>query len=120
MTPADPRKHPDRKPWPWWKRILYWLYNFFFGPFLTKHEDGTITGAMTRWAVAAFTIAMVYRMVTITDALGWPDAFVVFFVLYALGIDDGIKRLAKRDPAKLVDAVTGMMGQGDDDSSRRR
>lgn len=112
--PTGARRTPRRK-WAWWERLLYWLYGFFVGPFLTRHEDGRVTGAMTRWAVAFFTGAMFYRLVSDPGrSLGWADAFTVFFILFALPIDGAMTRLAKRDPGRLVDAVAGMFGRGSD------
>jgi len=105
-------ERPARKEWSWPVRILFWLYNFFVGPFLTKLRDGTIMGSMTRWAVALFVAAEVYRLVQLPVGLAtWPEAFIAFCVLFALPIDGALSRLAERDPEAVVRAVTGMFGK---------
>ena len=63
----------------------------------------------TRWAVALFTLAEVWRL-TGSDIgrANWPEAFICFCILFALPIDGALSRA----PAvKVVDAVTGMFGK---------
>ena len=72
-----------RKSWPWW--------------------------STTRWAVALFTVAEVWRLAgSEVGGVTWPEAFVVFVVLFALPIDGA---LSKAPAVKVVDAVTGMFGK---------
>lgn len=101
---------PGRRVWSWPERVLYWFYGFFLGPFLTKHADGTITGSMTRWAVAAFSVAEIARLLPVRGSdggwsvppLGWPDAFMVFFILFALPIDNALSRAKPKDVLDLL------------------
>lgn len=65
--------------------------------------------SMTRCAVAAFTVAYVYRLLFIRTTLGWPDAWLAFAVLFAVPI---AKALDRAPADKVVDAVTGMFGKG--------
>ena len=99
--------------WSWPERLLYWLYNFFLGPFLTKMPDGSVIGSMTRWSVALFTVAEVLRLAPIwvhtpsgwfvtMVPLGWPDVAAIFVILYALGIDKAINNAR---PSEVLDLV---------------
>ena len=113
------RKRPDgRAVWSWWQRIPFrfarWLYNFFVGPFLTKHEDGTVTASWT----ALFAI---WRLIPVQDVngalgfvpLGWPEVFLFLVTLYVKPINDALNAYAKRSPEKLIDTLLSRMGVGD-------
>lgn len=72
-----------RKVWPWW--------------------------STTRWAVAAFTVAEVWRLAgSELGKANWPEAFICFCVLFALPIDGA---LSKAPAVRVVEAVTGMFGK---------
>lgn len=112
---APPIAARERRKWAWWERGLYWLYGFFVGPFLTKHSDGTVTGAMTRWAVAAFTVAQVTRLLARPpQPLGWPDAFVVFCILFALPIDNALSRAKPKEVLDLLGKPFARAGEAID------
>lgn len=92
-----------RRIWSWPERLAYWVYGFLIGPFLTKLPDGTVQGSMTRWAVAGFSIAEIVRLIAVPPmALGWPDAFVVFFILFALPIDNALSRAKPAEVLELL------------------
>lgn len=99
-----------RRPWGWPERVGYWVYGFFLGPFLKKYPDGSVVGEMTYWAVAAFTIVEIMRLVPrvrpdgvwVVPPVSWQEVFMVFFILYAVPIDGGLTR-AK--PSEIVDLV---------------
>lgn len=114
MAPPTPVRE-ERRPWSWPERVAYWLYGFFIGPFLTRHADGTITGAMTRWAVAAFTVAQVTRLLARPpQPLGWPDAFVVFCILFALPIDNALSRAKPKEVLDLIGRPFGAASEAVD------
>jgi len=72
-----------RRSWPWW--------------------------STTRWTVALFTVAEVWRLAgSEVGGVTWPEAFVVFVILFALPIDGA---LSKAPAVKVVEAVTGMFGK---------
>ena len=73
-----------------------------------KRDNGKRRLSMTRCAVAAFTVSYVIRLPGL-EAPTWPDAFLGFVILFALGISKAIDRAP---PEKVVDAVTGMFGRG--------
>lgn len=105
MTRRRVERPAEARVWSWPERAGYWAYGFFLGPFLTKLPDGTINGSMTRWAVAAFTVAEIKRLLAVPPvALGWADAFTVFFILFALPIDNALSKAAPRD-------VLGLLGK---------
>lgn len=63
----------------------------------------------TRWAVALFTLAEVWRLLHApVGSVTWPEAFVVFVILFALPIDGA---LSKAPAEAVVRAVTGMFGK---------
>lgn len=63
----------------------------------------------TRWAVALFTLAEVWRIIgSDLGKANWPEAFICFCILFALPIDGA---LSKAPAAKVVEAVTGMFGK---------
>ena len=123
--PAERRAHVERERWPWPRRALYstgrWIFNLLIGPFLTKLPDGTIQASMTRISVAAFMVVECYRLMPqpgpgdlrLVPVIGWPDAFLAFFVLFALAIDKAMTTLAERNPEKLVETLLGRMGIGE-------
>ena len=116
------RKRPDgRGIWPAWKRVLVrvgrWLYDLGPACLLTKHEDGTIGGSMTRWAVLIFTFVMALRLIPLPEGwhvapMGWPETFALFFVLYALALNDALTTVARQNPEKLVESLLSRMGVG--------
>lgn len=105
----------ERRPWSWWERGYYWLYGFLLGPFLTKHADGTITGSMTRWAVAVFTVAEIKRLLSVPPlALPWSEAFVVFCILFALPIDNALSRAKPSEVLELLGKPFGAASEAID------
>lgn len=108
----------ERRVWSWPERAAYWLYGFLLGPFLTKHVDGTVTGSMTRWAVAAFTVAEIMRLTPYrtpegwtVPPIGWPDVFMAFFILYALPIDNALSRAKPAEVLELLQAPFARAGE---------
>ncbi len=110
----------ERKPWPWWQRVPIrvgnWFYHFFIGPFLTKLPDGTVMGSMTRFSVFLFTIAEVLRLAPIwvhtpsgwivtMAPLGFPDVLAIFFILYALAIDNALNNSKPKDVTDLIGKI---------------
>lgn len=83
--------------------LFRWLLSM-----LEEKRDGRRRLSMTRCAVAAFTVAYVLRLWHL-DALGWPDAFLAFCVLFAIPV---AKKLDQTPPETVVEAVTGMFGRG--------
>ena len=91
-------------------RLLVTLSSWALSMFEEKRGSGRRL-SMTRCAVAAFTVAYVYRLLFIRTALGWPDAWLAFAVLFAVPI---AKALDRAPAADVVGAVTGMFGKGAD------
>jgi hypothetical protein len=117
IAPGDTR--PGRRIWSWPERVAYWVYGFVVGPFLTKLPDGTVQGSMTRWAVAAFTAAEIVRLVAVPQMpLGWPDAFVVFFILFALPIDNALSRAQPKDVLELLGKPFARAGEAIDQGAQ--
>lgn len=115
---------PERAPWPWWRR---WAcrcarggYLLLVHPWLTKYEDGTVGGSMTRWAVAVFTYAEVQRMLRLDGPLGAWEALAIFCILFALPIDAAMTAVARRNPEKIVEGLLSRFGGGSDESTARR
>ena len=72
-----------RRVWPWW--------------------------STTRWAVALFTLAEVWRLAgSPFGTANWAEAFLAFCILFALPIDGA---LSKAPAVKVVEAVTGIFGK---------
>lgn len=102
--------HPARKPWHPTKRVALWVYRFFFGPFLTKLKDGTIMGSMTRWLAFGFGCAEVYRLTRLPIGQAtWAEAFLAFFILFALPIDGALNTAPAE---KVLDLLGSMAGKG--------
>lgn len=105
--------------WSWPERLAYWGYGFFVGPFLTKLPDGTVNGSMTRWAVAAFTVAEIKRLLAVPPAaLGWPDCITVFFILFALPIDNALSHAKPRDVLELLGKPFARAGEAIDQGAQ--
>lgn len=111
------RAHGCRR-WPWWKRALWVLFKFVFGPWLTKHEDGTLGLAWTP-IIATVVLAVVtlrflpLRGEWVFAPIGWPEAFLVVLTLYVKPINDALNAYAKKNPEGLVNALLARMGAGD-------
>lgn len=88
--------------------MLNWLTSLgrYFLSMFEEKQDGLRRLSMTR-VLAAF-IALTF-VSTWRAPLGWPDAFVVFTVLFSVGIS---KALRAAPAEAVVKAVTGMFGKG--------
>ena len=93
----------------------FW-YRFFISPFLTKLPDGTVMGSMTRWAVFCFTIAEILRLAPIwvhtpsgwivtMVPLGYPDVLAIFFILFALPLNEALNNSKPKDITDLIGKV---------------
>jgi hypothetical protein len=117
------RKRPEgRKTWSHARRVAYrllcWSYNLTIGAFVTKHDDGTLTASHTALLSAAMAIVMIRRLLPAQNtyvfaSIGWPEAFVLFCVLFVKPINDALKALASSNPGKLVELLLARMGVGD-------
>ena len=101
-------EHPERKPWPWWKRAAVgllrgavWLLSAF-----EDKRDPHRRLSMTRLTVAYFVVVVGREL---RMPLGWPDAFTIWSLAFALGI---ARAIDSAPSAKVLEAVTGMFGRG--------
>lgn len=99
----------ERRVWSWPERAAYWLYGFFLHPFLKRHPDGSVTGEITYWAVAGFSIVEIWRLAPhrtadgwIVPPVGWPDVFLAFCILFAVPIDNALTKAA---PQEVIDLL---------------
>ena len=117
------RKRPDgRGIWPWWRRIPFrfgmWAYGFFVGPFLTADGKKASHSAIL---IAALGVVECLRLLPqdgpgemrLVTVIGWPDAFVVFVLVFGRALDKAMNTVADRNPEKLVEMVLSRMGVGD-------
>lgn len=117
------RARPDgRAVWSPLKRFFVklgrWCYSMTLGAFLTKHEDGTLTPSHTAILSTAFAIVMIRRLLPVANTnifapLGWPEAIIIFCVLFVKPINDAMNGLAKANPGKLVELLLARFGIGE-------
>lgn len=82
------------------------MLNRYLLSMFEEKQDDLRRLSMTRVLAALIALAFI---VTWSPPLGWPDAFVVFTVLFSVGIS---KALRAAPAEAVVKAVTGMFGKG--------
>lgn len=120
------RKRPDgRAVWSTPRRMVWRvgcaLFNFFVGPFLKKHEDGTITASWTALFAGALLVALIMRIAPaqnadgswVFPAVGWPEVFLIFVTLYVKPVNDALNALNEVKPGRLAELLIGKMGVGE-------
>jgi len=93
----------ERRVYPW-LRLVVRLIRWALSVVEEKRDDQRrLSGTRVTVAVMVWVFASGVRF-----PLGWPDAFLGFCVLFALGI---AKAIDKAPAQSVVDAVTGMFGK---------
>jgi len=93
----------ERRQWPVLRRLVdlsAWALSMF-----EEKRDGHRRLSMTRCVVAYLVVVVGQRIVF---PMGWPDAFTVWSLAFAIGI---AKALDRAPAEKVVEAVTGMFGK---------
>ena len=97
---SERRQHPRL-------RLFVKFSSWALSMFEEKRADGrrlSGTRVTVAFMLAVFADGVVFP-------LGWPDAFLGFCILFAIGI---AKALDRAPPESVVNAVTGMAGRGAD------
>ena len=90
----------------WWDHLIA-LSRWLLSMFEEKRDNGKRRLSMVRVAVAVFTVAYVDHLHDLRGDLGWPDAWLAFCVLFAVGIG---KALDRASPDTVVEAVLAAVG----------